>query len=244
MTLPLLTIVTVTKNCVTSLNATLDTVKAIKNRDVEYIIIDGASTDGTLELIRNSGEMVDKLISEPDSGIYNAMNKGLDLAVGKYTLFINGDDQLLPEGFPIIWPLLKDGNARVISAKTRLMNDGKLAPTLVAIPWQLLFFNTIPHPSTFVLTTLLKRYRFREDLRIASDYDLFLRLLLDGNRFVKVNAITALHHRGGMSANSALSLQEMDQIRLDRLGKVRYQFLSLSWKVYRKAKSFFHVSKK
>jgi glycosyltransferase involved in cell wall biosynthesis len=180
MTPPLLSIVTVTKNCAASLKATLESVKAIKKADIEYIIIDGSSTDGTVELIKNSGELVDKFISEPDFGIYNAMNKGLDLAVGKYILFINGDDELIPEGFPILWPLLLDGNASIITAKTRVLSSGELAPTLISKPWQLFFFNTIPHPSTFILTVLLKKYRFREDLRIASDYDLFLRLLLAG----------------------------------------------------------------
>jgi len=241
MSPPLLSIITVTKNCAASLKATLESVKAIKNADIEYIIIDGSSTDGTVELIKNSGELVDKFISEPDSGIYNAMNKGLDLAVGKYILFINGDDELLPEGFPIVWPLLIEGNASVISATTRVLDDGKSTPDLIAKPWQLLFFNTMPHPSTFVLTALLRRYRFREDLRIASDYDLFLRLLLDGNRFIRVNAITALHHRGGTSANSALSLDEMDRIRLDRLGNIRYRFLNMSWAMYRMTKSFLHL---
>jgi glycosyltransferase involved in cell wall biosynthesis len=244
MTPPLLSIVTVTKNCAASLKATLESVKAIKNADIEYIIIDGSSTDGTVELIKNSGELVDKFISETDSGIYNAMNKGLDLALGKYILFINGDDELLPEGFPIVWPLLIDGNASIIAAKTKVLSDGKCTPTLIARPWQLFFFNTIPHPSAFMLTALLRRYRFREDLRIASDYDLFLRLLLDGHQFLKVNAITALHHRGGVSANSALSLNEITQIRQERLGDKRYRFLNIVWSIYRIVKPFLNILKK
>lgn len=241
---PLLSIVTVTKNCVTSLDQTFKSVSAIKTADIEYIVVDGASTDGTVELIKNSEKLIDQFISEPDSGIYNAMNKGLDLAVGKYILFINGDDVLLPEGFPIVWPFLMDGNASIISARTRVLREGKSEPDLVAKTWQLFFFNAIPHPSTFVLTALLKKYRFREDLRIASDYDVFLKLFLDGNRFIKVNAITALHHRGGASSNSSLSLTEMDHIRLDRLGPMRYRFLNIAWEVYRFTKVFLYRLKR
>jgi glycosyltransferase involved in cell wall biosynthesis len=241
---PILSIITVTKNCANSLDRTLKSVSAIKTVDTEYIIVDGVSTDGTIELVRNSGKLVDKFISESDSGIYNAMNKGLDLAIGKYILFINGDDELLPEGFQSVWPLLIAGNASIISATTRVLSDGKPAPDLIAKPWQLLFFNTIPHPSTFVLTALLREYRFREDLRIASDYDLFLRLWLDGNRFVKVNATTAFHHRGGASANSVLSLDEMTAIRLERLGHRKFQLIDIAWSIYRRTKALLNFSKK
>jgi len=233
MTFPLLTIVTVTKNCNATLERTLKSVSAVKTADVEYVVVDGASTDGTVELIINSGNLVDRFISEPDSGIYNAMNKGIDLATGKYILFINGDDELVPEGFPIVLPLLKDGQKDVIAAKTLVVESESLHVNLIANPWQLYFFNTIPHPSTFVLTDILRKYRFREDLKIASDYDLFLRLYLDSYQFVKVNATTALHHRGGASANSELSILEMDQIRLNRLGSLRYRLLNFLWKIYR-----------
>ncbi|QWD37535.1 glycosyltransferase [Polynucleobacter paneuropaeus] len=236
---PLLSIVTVTKDCVGSLDKTLMSVSAIKTGEIEYIIVDGASTDGTLELIKRYEKLVDKFISEPDSGIYSAMNKGLDLASGKYTLFINGDDELLSDGFQVIWPILLGGSASIVSAKTKVLNEKGDASILVAKPWQLSFFNSIPHPSTFVLTTLLRKYRFREDLRIASDYDLFLRLMLDGNYFIKVDALVALHHRGGASANSILSLDEVSRIRKERLGKLRLQLCNYCWYLYRMIKTFF-----
>ncbi len=228
-----LSIVTVVKNTHLTLGRTLSSVLSVKRLGIEYIIVDGGSTDGTVDLIINSGKLVDKFISEPDSGIYNAMNKGIDLATGKYILFINGDDEIVPDGFPIVWPLLKDGKNDVVSGRTLAVDPENLHVNLIANPWQLYFFNSIPHPSTFVLTELIKKYRFREDLRIASDYDLFLRLFLDGHHFIKINATTALHHRGGASANSELSILEMDQIRLNRLGSLRYRLLNFLWKIYR-----------
>ena len=235
----ILSIITVVKNARLTLESTLNSVSEVKLPGVEYIIVDGASTDGTLELIKRHEKLVDKFISEPDSGIYSAMNKGLDLASGKYTLFINGDDELLSDGFPVIWPILLGGSASIVCAKTKVLNEKGDASILVAKPWQLSFFNSIPHPSTFVLTTLLRKYRFREDLRIASDYDLFLRLMLDGNRFVKVDAFVALHHRGGASANSILSLDEVSRIRKERLGKIRLQLCNYCWYLYRMIKTFF-----
>lgn len=218
MTDPLLTIVTVTKNCAGTLEKTVRSVAAVKNADIEYLIIDGASTDGTLDLVARHKGLVDHLVSEPDRGIYNAMNKGLDLARGNYVLFINGDDELLEPGFPAVERVLRAGRAEIVCAITLVGSVAAPSETLVAQPWRLPFYNSVPHPSTFVATKLLKQYRFREDLRIASDYDLFLRLFLARHRFVRVNAVTALHMRGGTSGNSELSQSEIGQIRREQLG--------------------------
>ena len=76
MTELLLTIVTVTKNCSQTIERTLDSVAAVKQKQIEYIIIDGVSVDATLSIIRSRGALVDRLVSEPDAGIYNAMNTG------------------------------------------------------------------------------------------------------------------------------------------------------------------------
>ena len=194
---PLLSIVTVTKNCVGSLDKTLSSVSAIKTIGIEYIIVDGASTDGTVELIKDCGNLVDKFISEPDLGIYNAMNKSIDMASGRYIIFINGDDVILPEGFSVAYEVLKESKNEVIAAVTTAVSVDGQAIGLAARPWHLYFFNSVPHPSTFVSATTLRKYRFREDFRIAADYDLFLRLFLDGKKFHRIDPIIALHDRGG-----------------------------------------------
>ncbi|MDP2030655.1 MAG: glycosyltransferase family 2 protein [Thiobacillus sp.] len=218
MPAPLLTIVTVTKDCAATLEKTLRSVLAVKNADIEYIVIDGVSTDGTLDLLARYEGLVDQLVSEPDTGIYNAMNKGVSLAKGAYILFINGDDELLAPGFSAVERVLREGGGEIVCAITLVGSVATPSETLAAQPWRLPFYNSIPHPSTFVATSLLKQYRFREDLRIASDYDLFLRLFLARHRFVQVNAVTALHMRGGASGNSELSQAEIEQIRRERLG--------------------------
>lgn len=218
MSLPVLTIVTVTKNCAATLERTLLSVAAVKRGDIEYIVIDGVSSDGTLELLARYKGLVDRVVSEPDSGIYNAMNKGVALARGAYVLFINGDDELLSRGFPAVKEALRKRTSEIVCAVTLVGSADAPSERLVARPWRLPFYNSIPHPSTFVASALLRRYRFREDLRIAADYDLFLRLFLARHRFAKVDAATALHTRGGASGNSALSQAEIEQIRRERLG--------------------------
>jgi glycosyltransferase involved in cell wall biosynthesis len=242
MPFPLLTIITVTKNCVETLERTLLSVQTIKNEDIEYLVIDGVSTDGTLELV-NSHTVVDRFISEPDTGIYNAMNKGVELAQGMYVLFINGDDELVEDGFPEVMQALREKKANIVCATTLVGSLISPSEILIAKPWHLLFFNSIPHPSAFVSTSLMKKYRFREDIRIASDYGFFLRAYLDHTHFVIVPAVTALHHRGGASADTYRSLAEIKKIRMEHLGW-RYYFFEGVRASYGAIKKKFHsVSK-
>ncbi|QHT71145.1 glycosyltransferase [Rhodocytophaga rosea] len=91
---PLISIITVTYNAASVLEATIQSVIGQNFRNFEYIIIDGASTDGTLEIIRKYGEHISYWVSEPDKGLYDAMNKGLKAAKGKYVWFMNAGDKI------------------------------------------------------------------------------------------------------------------------------------------------------
>lgn len=232
---PVLSIVTVTWNCIATLERTLRSVQAIKTDEMEYIIVDGASTDGTLEVARAYGDMVDILLSEPDSGIYNAMNKGVSLARGDYVLFINGDDELIAGAFPTVMEALREKKADVVCATTVVGCENSPDEVLVAKPWQLYFFNSIPHPSAFSARNLLLKYPFCEELRIASDYDFFLRVFLGGHRYHVLPVLTALHHRGGASGDSRISRDEVDLVRRECLGW-RYSLIDIVSAVYRQGK--------
>jgi glycosyltransferase involved in cell wall biosynthesis len=231
----LLTIITVTKNCADSIERTLESVSAVKRPRIEYLVVDGVSTDATLEAVRARGQLVDRVISEPDDGIYQAMNKGVGLARGRYVLFINGDDTLVAEGFTAVMDLIVQGQAGIICATTLVGNQDSPSETLVPRPWLLPFFNSIPHPSTFVPRAILLRSPFREDLRIASDYDFFLGAYLAGESFRALPLITALHQRGGASGNVQLSGLELERIRHQRLGW-RYPFVNALAALFRSVK--------
>ncbi len=220
---PLLSIVTVTRNCEATLERTLASVRSIKTPAIQYIVIDGASTDSTLAIISRYGDIVDVLVSERDSGIYNAMNKGVALACGDYTLFLNGDDHLLPDGFNQAIALLGRQKPVVLSCRSEAVSEaGEPLGLLKLSTWRLFFFNTVPHLATFVRTDLQKQYRFREQFKIAADYDLFLRLFLGRHRFSTSELVTATHYRGGFSGNVPLTIQECRQIRKENLGWVVY----------------------
>ena len=234
----LLSIITVTKNCASTIDQTLDSVDAVKRPCMEYLVVDGFSTDSTIEAIRARGDLVDQFISEPDGGIYNAMNKGVKLARGRYVLFINGDDTLVADGFASVMAAAARGKDEIICATTLVGDFSSPLETLVSKPWLLPFFNSIPHPSSFVSRDLLLRCPFREDLRIASDYDFFLGAYLARRSFCILPVITAIHQRGGVSGNVACSQSELEIVRRTRLGW-RYPIFNFLAIVYRQLKLVF-----
>jgi len=222
---PLLSIITVTKNCGSTIERTLESVQAIKAPDIQYIIVDGKSVDGTLPTISRYRDLVDLLISEEDTGIYNAMNKGAAAAQGKYILFMNGDDHILADGFNRAKIILDRDAPEILSCQSEVIGvNGAKDPLIGPSLWLLLFFNSIPHLSTFVSADLQKKYKFREVFRIAADYDLFLRLFLNGHRFTLSQLVISVHKRGGFSGNLVQAVAEIDQIRKDNLGVLLYSF--------------------
>jgi glycosyltransferase involved in cell wall biosynthesis len=220
---PLISIITVTKDCNSTIERTLKSIQGIKDTDIQFIVIDGKSVDGTLSTIERYENLVDILVSEDDTGIYNAMNKGTMLAQGSYILFLNGDDYVLADGFNKAKTVLSTQKPDILSCQSEVFeNDGDEGVLLSPCPWKLLFFNSIPHLSTFVSSRLQKKYRFREKFKIAADYDLFLRLFVKKYHFMITKQITAVHYRGGFSNNTMMSNAEIKQIRRDNLGFMLY----------------------
>jgi glycosyltransferase involved in cell wall biosynthesis len=124
--LNLLTIITVVRNDSKSLLATLAGVSKYKGSRTEYIVIDGNSSDDTLSVIQSNLNVIDRYISEPDQGIYDAMNKGIALARGKYLLFLNAGDELLTDVEALIAsvpdePVLIYGKANMYAPDGRLL---------------------------------------------------------------------------------------------------------------------------
>ena len=122
----ILTIITVVFNADKSIENTILSVieqkKRYKNRNIEYIIIDGKSTDNTINIIKKYNQYIDFWISEPDKGIYDAMNKGIDIAKGEYIFFLGADDILL--NLPLnILTKAKEKNINAVIGNVLLSND-------------------------------------------------------------------------------------------------------------------------
>ena len=179
---PSVSIVTAVRNGMPFVADTIASVLAQSYRKIEYIVVDGQSTDGTLEVIRRSESRLAKWLSEPDGGIANAFNKGLRLSTGDYLMFLNSDDWLADRD--AITRLVEAARARdwphVIYGDCDLYDrrDGRLLYR-ASIPYSrgaLLRGAALPHPGLLTSRAYFARYgEFDESFRIAMDLELFLR---------------------------------------------------------------------
>ena len=173
-----ISIITVNKNHASGLKRTIESVLRQTSKEYEYIVVDSASTDGSAEL-KNEYPQINHFISEPDSGIYNAMNKGIRLAHGDYCLFLNSGDTLyrqdvLSKASECLNPAEPDA---IISFRLMLPGNDSYFPRN---NYTLLHFQPgcIPHQATLIRRDLFKTVGpYREDYRLISDFIFFFRAL-------------------------------------------------------------------
>ena len=180
---PVLSIITIHFNRKSDLEATFDSVLSQTARDrFEYVVIDGGSTDGSAEQILARQEQLDYWVSEPDAGIYHAMNKGIRAAKGQYLLFLNAGDTLCtPQVIEKAWPEIQEGAADIVSFAVQIEQTyGGCETYLPPIHPTFVHFvqNSLPHPSTFIRRDLFFRYGlYDETLKIASDWKFFVEVI-------------------------------------------------------------------
>jgi len=172
-----ISVVTVCLNEVKLIEKTLTSVINQTFKDFEYIVIDGGSTDGTLDIIEKYKDKIDKFVSEKDDGIYDAMNKGIKLAEGEYLIFINGGDYLVNEKvFERVFESKPTediiyGDGLLLFSNGFIM--GKKFPKKISKFF--MFYDTLPHQDTLSKKYLFKKTNgFDTELKIAADYNFFL----------------------------------------------------------------------
>jgi len=197
---PLITVVTVVYNGEEFLEETILSVINQTYENVEYIIIDGGSTDGTLDIIKKYDAQIDYWVSEPDGGIYDAMNKGITLATGEWINFMNaGDsfytDKVLREIFESEISLEVDifyGNYNVIyPAKKRIRKAGNHANM-----WK---GSQICHQSSFIRCSLHKQNLFDTKTGIVADFRFFYESYQQGACFKYIDVVISNYAAGGIS---------------------------------------------
>lgn len=195
-----LSVITINYNNRDGLRKTIESVVNQTYMEFEYIVIDGGSTDGSVDVIKEYAEKIDYWVSEPDKGIYNAMNKGIDVAKGEYCLFLNSGDYLFSSSvFDECIPYL-DGTD-VITGTLKL-DSGYIipAPNRVTLPF-FYSFDTLSHPTSFIKTCLLKKYHYDEKLALVSDWKFFTKVLIfDGASYKPVSEIIAVFDTTGVSS--------------------------------------------
>lgn len=205
---PLITVVTVVYNGEKTLEQTILSVINQTYDNVEYIIVDGESTDGTLDIIRKYEDRIDWWQSEPDDGIYDAMNKGIELANGGYIAMLNSGDSYIDGILEKIAEIIKSHNGDILYGIVKCFKDG-IFTKVAGSGAESLPICMLPHQSAFVPIGLHKKYGFYDtSFKITSDYDFFLKLFVNKERFFFTDLIIANFDLGGISNTSKLLLKE------------------------------------
>jgi glycosyltransferase involved in cell wall biosynthesis len=178
-------IITVVYNNKVTIADAIESVLSQDYPEIEHIIIDGLSTDGTQEIIRSYGDRITRFVSEKDKGIYDAMNKGIKLASGNIIGILNSDD--FYENNDVISTVVKEFEAKnVDSVFADLVFITREEPQKIVRYYDSSYFNSkrfsygwMPaHPTFFVKRDIYERYGlFKTDYKIASDYELLARFL-------------------------------------------------------------------
>lgn len=217
---PAFSIVTITWNNLAGLRATSASVAEQSFRDFEWIVIDGASSDGTPELATSEFSHANTFVSEPDKGLYDAMNKGLALAQGRYVIFMNGGDTFAdPAVLADIAGLSEFGTAHLIYGDAYEV-DGDYAVYKEAFSPKLVTYTMFAHhQSMFYRREALGELEYELDYRIAADWVLTARLLRKGGPVKHVARAICRFERDGLSQSA--SPKVIRQMREERRRALR-----------------------
>lgn len=190
-------IITVVFNGAQHLQQTIESVLNQSYKNIEYIIIDGGSNDGTIDIIKQYSHRISTWISEPDHGIYDAMNKGIDMATGELIGIINSDDWYEPYAVEQVVSFYQ-GDTILYGLMRHIYNE---VPIDIYAPFpDMIYKKMIPHPTCFVPATIYNSYgKFDLKYKSCADYQFFLRLKKVGVEFRLLETVLANFRVGGFS---------------------------------------------
>ena len=198
-----LTIVTINYNNREGLERTLRSVTAKLTADTEYVVIDGGSTDGSVELIQQYAKHIAYWVSEPDKGIYNAMNKAIKVAKGEYINFMNsGDTFYSAEVLPRVVPLLNGKDFYIGDEKREVNGKTKIITAPNRIHFASIAHRAMKHQASFIRTQLLKDRPYSEKYKIASDWEqMFYEFVVNNASYEHLPFIVSEFDMSGVSSN-------------------------------------------
>jgi glycosyltransferase involved in cell wall biosynthesis len=242
-------IITVVFNGASTLASCIDSVLAQDYADIEYIVVDGKSQDNTVDVIKSYGDKIQKFISEPDKGIYDAMNKGLAMATGDIVGILNADDFYASRSVitDIVNAMMSTGSdgaygdlqyvaSTDIDKVTRNWKSGAYKPGSFLTGWM------PPHPTFFLKRKMYEENgNFRLDLGSAADYELMLRMIHKfGSKLAYVPKVLVKMRAGGVSNSNVanrLAANQNDR-RAWKINDLRPRFYTLWLKPLRKVVQF------
>lgn len=228
-----ISIITVCLNDASNLFSTCESIRKQRYPNIEWIVIDGASTDRSLDVLSDYKDCIAHLISEPDKGIYDAMNKGIGLSSGDYLLFLNAGDRLT--GPDVLYSVKPFSNIGIIYGDIEVTSDGisEVLKFPQKLPKDFLIKNMMPHQSTFIKRSLFDKYGcYDQSFRIAADYEFFVRTLYVhrvSSSYCK--EVISVFHTGGVSNDPKWkSIRKLENHRIRKKYFWKYFF---SWRYLR-----------
>ena len=201
-----ISIITVTFNSEKTLESTIDSVRSQNYDELEYIIVDGGSTDGTIRIINKNQDIISKWVSEPDKGISDAFNKGIRMSTGDLIGIINSDDMLEEGALSAVANCIK-ADTDVLYGNVLSFGDG-IKP-FIEKPKDLsgLYDSMVLlHPATFVMKRAYDKYGvFNIDYKCCMDRDLLLRMYSRGAKFQYVDRVLSKFRQGGVNQRTYLT---------------------------------------
>jgi len=204
-----ISIITVSYNSASTIGDTINSVLSQNYTDLEYIIIDGGSKDGTIEIVNRYKDKISKIISEPDGGIYDAMNKGIKLSTGEVVGILNSDDfyhhnsvlrevaKCFQNNIDACYGDIEYVDRVSVKKVVRLWKAGEYKKKKLLNGW------IMPHPAFFVRKKIYDKFGlFNLDFIIAADYELLLRFLQKGIKVSYIKDILVCMREGGFSGQS------------------------------------------
>lgn len=223
-------IITVCYNEAASISATCDSICEQSFGCFEWIVIDGGSTDGTLEILKEYDRSIDCLMSESDDGIYDAMNKGLRCAQGEYVIFMNAGDYFA--GVDVLARVSAFSGADLLVGNLVLLENGQVHKPPEQLYEDYLLQNLLPHQATFFKRCLFEKFAlFNISYRIAGDYEMFARLVQSTEvSYRSIPETIAFFMGGGISSDSKqrwLKKKENHRVRWQYFPAYRYSLKAL-----------------
>ena len=196
-------IITINYNKKDGLETTIKSVLGQTYKDFEYIIIDGGSTDGSVEVIKKYAVQIDYWVSEPDKGIYNAMNKGIRKATGDYLNFMNSGDCFYDNNVLEKVSSYNSDADFIVGKDYHFDNKAQLGHASIQPPRVTMmhfFMATLDHQSSFIKRELFKDTAYREDYRLVSDWIFFTEKIVQEQKQVQfIPDIVCRREEGGLS---------------------------------------------
>ena len=236
----LISIITINYNSRKGLETTIASVLEQTYYPIEYIIIDGGSTDGSKAVIEKFEDRITYWVSESDKGIYHAMNKGINVAKGDYLLFLNsGDTFFSNESLSYYQPYLNPKNPiAIIYGNIQVMSN---TPWIKTYPDNLTFSyfikDTLPHPASLIKRECFHDFMYDETLKITSDWKFFMTGICKKNFSYKhINTVISTFYLDGISSSNPILVQQERRQILIKEFFWQFKFYNLKQKLIRTIK--------